>query len=178
MTAQPDPVTQRLGTPQHEDPDATVQVVRSAERLQVGRAVRVSGRAVLRKYVVTETVTQTFQVRREEVRLDVEPLDGLDDVDPTAGSVADAQTAADAVPFSGRVVEVVLHREVPVVQLQVEATERVRLHVDTVTDQEVVATDVRHEELDVDAPGMYRLARPADRGWPVTYRGAAGQPHS
>lgn len=154
MTPQPDPVTHRLGNPQQQDPAAAVEVVRSAERLQVGRTVRVSGRAVLRKYVVTETVNQTFQVRREEVRLDIEPHDRLDDVDLTADSVADAHTAADAVPFSGPVVEVVLHREVPVVHLQVEATERVKLHVDTVTEQKAVAADVRHEELDVDAPGI------------------------
>jgi stress response protein YsnF len=117
-----------------------VEVVRSEERLQVGRAVRVSGRAVLRKYVVTETVTQTFEVRHEEVRLDLEPATGADEPAPADGA------------FDDRVVEVVLHREVPVVQLKVEATERVRLHVDTVTEQVPVSADLRAERVEVDSP--------------------------
>lgn len=126
----------------------TVEVVRSEERLEIGRAVRVSGRAVLRKYVVTETVTQTFQVRHEEFRVDQEPADGTGLPD-----VGDH-------PFAERVIEVVLHREVPVVQMRVEATERVRLHVDTVTEHVSVSGDVRKERIDLDAPNAQQASAP------------------
>ena len=118
-----------------------VEVVRSEEQLRVGTAVRVSGRAVLRRYVVTETVTQTFQVRHEEFRLDHEPM-------PEG-----QQPTTDGPVFDDRVVEMVLHREVPVVQMQVVATERVRLHVDTVTEQVQVSQDLARERVDVDTSG-------------------------
>jgi stress response protein YsnF len=124
------------------DGQDAIEVVRSEEQLHVGTVVRVSGRAVLRRYVVTETVTQTFQVRHEEFRLDEEPLtDGQDLV-------------ADGAAFKDRVVEVVLHREVPVVQMQVVATERVRVHVETVTEQVQVSEQLAQERIDVDAPGQ------------------------
>lgn len=127
-------------TAQGQAPGA-VEVVRSEEQLDVGRAVRVSGRAVLRRYVVTETVTQTFQVRHEEVRVDHEAPGSTD------------SHAVDASAFTDRTVEMVLHREVPVVQMQVQAVEVVRLHVDTVTTQVPVAAEVRKERVDLDAPG-------------------------
>ncbi len=120
-----------------------IEVVRSEERVQVGTQVRVSGRAVLRKYVVTETVTQTFQVRHEEVRLEDEPAAG-----DNPGS------AAGRAPFSdGVVVEMVLHREVPKVVMEVVAVERILLRTDTVTTEMQVSEHVRKEQLVVDPPG-------------------------
>ena len=120
-----------------------VEVVRSEQRLDVGTVVRVSGRAVLRRYVVTETVTQTFQVRHEEFRVDHEPIPNDEELDGLDGRA-----------FDDRVVETVLHREVPVVTMQVVATERVRLHVDTVTRRVQVTQDLAHERVDVDVPGQ------------------------
>jgi len=120
-----------------------VEVIRSEERLDVSTVVRASGRAVLRRYVVTETVTQTFEVRHEEFRVDHEPfLDGqrADGVD----------LIVDERAFGDRFVETVLHREVPVVTMQVVAAERVRVHVDTVTDQVRVSEEVARERVDVD----------------------------
>jgi stress response protein YsnF len=136
-----------IDRPENTDPDSNepVEVVRSEERLNVGTVVRVSGRAVLRRYVVTETVTQTFEVRHEEFRVDLEPL--------PEGQRADSDHAAvDERAFAGRFVDTVLHREVPVVTMQVVATERVRVHVDTVTDQVQVSEDVARERVDVDVP--------------------------
>lgn len=118
-----------------------VEVIRSEEQLQVGTRVAVSGRAVLRKYVVTETVTQTFQVRHEEVRLEHEPAN-RDDPSP----------ASDGAMFDDRVIEMVLYREVPVVQMDVVPVERIRLHVDTVTDQVSISDDVRKEQVAFDSP--------------------------
>jgi stress response protein YsnF len=48
-------------------------MTRSEERLHVGTEQAESGRARLRKYVVTEQVTQTVPVSHEEVRLEREP---------------------------------------------------------------------------------------------------------
>lgn len=121
---------------------AAVEVVRSEERLRVGREVRVTGRAVLRRYVVTETVTQTFQVHREEVRLEHEPSTG-------AGPGAEPGRA----PFAeGVAAEMVLHREVPRVVMDVVPVERVQLHVDTVTEQVDVSETLRKEQIALDPP--------------------------
>jgi stress response protein YsnF len=123
--------------------NTAVEVVRSEERLNVGTVVRVSGRAVLRRYVVTETVTQTFQVRHEEFRVDHEPL-------PDDGRTAGEHVAGDERAFADRFVETVLHREVPVVTMQVVAAERVRVHVDTITERVDVSDSVAQERIDVD----------------------------
>lgn len=128
--------------------DKALEMVRSEEQLRVGTEIRVSGRAVLRKYIVTETVTQTFQVRHEEVRLDHEPLHNS------------ASDPAAQEPFvDGRVMEMVLYKEVPVVQMTLVATETVRLHVDTITEQVPVSADLRKEQLDVKTD---RLSTPTE----------------
>ncbi len=143
------------GPGEHRGEEPAVEVVRSEERLRVGRDVRVTGRAVLRRYVVTETVTQTFQVRREEVRLEHEPVGG--DPDAARGperAGARGRSQQERAPFSdGVVVETVLHREVPRVVLDVVPVERVRLHVDTVTDHVDVTGSLDQEQVVVEGPG-------------------------
>ena len=52
----------------------SVHLTRSEEELRVGTQQREAGRARLRKYVVTEQVTQTVPVRHEEVRVEREPI--------------------------------------------------------------------------------------------------------
>ncbi|MGY1762461.1 PRC and DUF2382 domain-containing protein, partial [Geodermatophilus sp. SYSU D00805] len=49
-------------------------MTRSEERLNVGTRTEEVGRARLRKYVVTENVTETVPVSREEVRVEREPI--------------------------------------------------------------------------------------------------------
>lgn len=49
-------------------------MTRSEEQLRVGTEKQATGRARLRKYVVTENVTTTVPVQREEVRLEREPI--------------------------------------------------------------------------------------------------------
>ena len=124
-----------------DDDDA---MTRSEEQLRVGTQTHVAGRAVLRKYVVTEYVTQTVPVRREEVRLEREPI-----TDTDRGSLTETVE-----PFGedADVFEVILHQEVPVVQTETVAVERVRLRKATLTDQATVSEDVRKEQLAVDDP--------------------------
>jgi uncharacterized protein (TIGR02271 family) len=114
-------------------------MTRSEERLNVGTQTRETGRARLRKYVVTENVTQTVPVSREEVRIEREPI--------TDANVGDA-TSGPAISEEEH--EVTLHSEVPVVEKDVVPVERVRLDKETVTEQETVSDEVRKEQVDVD----------------------------
>lgn len=127
----------------HEDHrhDATADrdaasMTRSEERLTVGTKSEPTGKVRLRKHVVTENVTKTVPVQREEVRVERVPLDD----DATAGRIDD----------DGDSVEVTLHEETPVVEKETVAVEEVRLDKDTVTDQEQVTSEVRKEQIDTD----------------------------
>jgi uncharacterized protein (TIGR02271 family) len=131
----------RAGLRSDGDDDA---MTRSEERLKVGTQTHVSGRAVLRKHVVTEYVTQTVPVRREEVRIEREPI-----TDANRGDIVDD---GDVFGEDGDLFEVILHQEVPVVQTETVAVERVRLRKATLTDQATVSEDVRKEQLDLDDP--------------------------
>ena len=127
------------GTVGHDTSGPTTDqaMTRSEEQLKVGTTTRETGRARLRKYVVTENVTQTVPVSREEVRVEREPI-----TDANRGA------AYDGPAISEEEHEVVLHAEEPVVQKEAVAVERVRLDKDTVTDQETVSEEVRKEQIE------------------------------
>jgi uncharacterized protein (TIGR02271 family) len=115
-------------------------MTRSEERLNVGTRSEEVGRARLRKYVVTENVTETVPVSREEVRVEREPI-----TDANVGN------AMDGPAISEEEHEVTLHGETPVVDKEAVPVERVRLDKTTVTDQATVSEGVRKEEIDVDS---------------------------
>jgi stress response protein YsnF len=56
--------------------DDGVEMIRSEEEVSVGTRRRVSGKARLKKYVVTEHVQKVVPVQREEVRVEFEPAEG------------------------------------------------------------------------------------------------------
>jgi uncharacterized protein (TIGR02271 family) len=112
-------------------------MTRSEERLRVGTEATEAGRARLRKYVVTENVTQTVPVSHEEVRIEREPI--------TDANVGDA---VDGPAISEEEHEVTLHAERPVTQTEAVPVERVRLGKETVTEHEEVSGEVRKEEID------------------------------
>jgi uncharacterized protein (TIGR02271 family) len=114
-------------------------MTRSEEELHVGTQQRESGRVRLRKYVVEDEVTQTVPVRREEVRVEREPI--------TDANVGDA---TEGPAISEEEHEVVLHEEQPVAEKRVVPKERVRLDKDVQTGEEQVADTVRQERIDVD----------------------------
>jgi uncharacterized protein (TIGR02271 family) len=114
-------------------------MTRSEEELRVGTASRESGRARLRKFVVTEQVEKTVPVQREEVRVEREPI-----------TDANVDHALDGPDISEDEHEVVLHAEEPVVETRAVPKERVRLETDTVTDEETVSEEVRKERIDVE----------------------------
>src|SRR5918912_3853834 len=114
-------------------------MTRSEEELRVGAARRERGRARLRKYVVTEHVQKTVPVRREEIRVEREPITD-DNVDK----------ATEGPAISEEEHEVVLHEEEVVAEKRAVPKERVRLDKETVTDERQVSEEVRKERIDVD----------------------------
>ena len=114
-------------------------MTRSEERLNVGTRTQEAGRARLRKYVVTENVTQTIPVSREEVRLEREPI-----TDENVGAARSGPEISDEEH------EVILHEERPVVEKEAVPVERLRLATETVTGQETVSEDVRKEQIEGD----------------------------
>ena len=114
-------------------------MTRSEEQLSVGTRAEEVGRARLRKYVVTEEVQKTVPVRREEVRVEREPI--------TEGNVDDA---TDGPAISEEEHEVTLHTEEPVVEKRAVPKERVRLDKDTVEDERQVSETVAKEEIEID----------------------------
>ena len=120
----------------------------SEERLRVGTEKRESGRARLRKYVVTENVTKTVPVSHEEVRVEREPI--------TDANVGAAKSGPD---ISEEEHEVVLREERPVVEKDVVPTERVRLTKETSTHDETVSGEVRKEQVDTDVDSSDRKHR-------------------
>jgi uncharacterized protein (TIGR02271 family) len=131
----------RRGTVGHDTSGPTTDnaMTRSEEHLQVGTQRVEAGRARLRKYVVTENVTQTVPVSHEEVRVEREPI-----------TDANMPNAMDGPAISEEEHEVVLHAERPVVSKEATPVERVRLDTQTVTEQQQVSEQVRKEQIEVD----------------------------
>lgn len=117
-------------------------MTRSEERLNVGTEKREAGRARLRKYVVTEEVTTTVPVTREEVVLEREPI-----------TEANAGAAGDGPAISEEEHEVVLHEEQVVVDKETVPVERVRMGTEQVTEQREVSEQVRKEQIETEGTG-------------------------
>jgi uncharacterized protein (TIGR02271 family) len=120
-------------------PNTDDAMTRSEEELQVGTREREAGRARLRKYVVEDQVTQTVPVRREEVRVEREPI-----------TDANVDQATDGPAISEEEHEVVLHAEEPVAEKRVVPKERVRMDKDVHTEEQQISENVRKEQIDVD----------------------------
>ena len=118
----------------------------------------------LRKYVVTENVTETVPVAARRVRLEREPI-----------TEANVGRAMEGPAISEEEHEVALHEERPVVEKEAVPVERVRLGKEQVTDEETVTEEVRKERIE--AEGESRTVaehhRPRRRG-PPTGQGGHG----
>jgi uncharacterized protein (TIGR02271 family) len=131
-------------------PDATVgrdvsgresdqAMTRSEEEMRVGTREVQSGRARLRKYIVTEDVTRTVPVEREEVRVEREPItDANRDAAMSGGDLTEEEH------------EVTLRAQEPVVEKRVVPKERVRLDTDTVSEEREVTDEVRRERIETE----------------------------
>ena len=120
-------------------PGGTPSVVRHEERLQVGTERVESGRSRLRKYVVEEPVRAEQTLASE----DVEEVRT-----PVTEEEREAFLAGRELPVGED--EVILYREVPVVQTVRVPYERVRLVVRRTERTEVVEETVRQERVDVE----------------------------
>jgi uncharacterized protein (TIGR02271 family) len=129
----------RAGVVGHDTSGPTTDdaMTRSEERVRVGTQNVETGRARLRKYIVTENVTQTVPVSREEVRIEREPI--------TEENMGKAMSGGDLTEEEH---EVTLHAERPVVEKETVPVERVRLATETVTDEETVSEQVRKEQIE------------------------------
>ncbi|MEB7504376.1 YsnF/AvaK domain-containing protein [Arthrobacter koreensis] len=114
-------------------------MTRSEEQLDVGTESRETGRARLRKYTVTETVTTQVPVSHEEVVVEREPI-----------TDANRDAAMRGPELREDEYEVTLHAEEPVVHKHTEPVERVRLDTETVTGTESVSDEVRKEKIDTE----------------------------
>jgi uncharacterized protein (TIGR02271 family) len=150
---------QRFGTDRDADRDAEAgrdvdagrtsgddAMTRSEEELHVGTASRETGRARLRKYVVTEDVQQTVPVQREELRVEREPI-----------TDANRDAALSGPQIAEQEHEVTLHAEEPVVEKRVVPQERISLQKDTVTDEHEVTEEVRKERIEPEGDTQGRL---------------------
>ena len=133
------------GTVGHDTSGPTTDdaMTRSEEQLHVGTEKVQSGRVRLRKYIVTENVTRTVPVQREEVRVEREPI--------TDANRGDALSGPD---LSEEEHEVVLNEERVVVDKDTVPVERVRLDKDVVTDNEQVEETVRKEEIETNTSAV------------------------
>ena len=126
-------------------PTTDEAMTRSKEELRVGTETRETGRARLRKHVVTENVSTTVPVSHEEVRVEREPITDANRGEALAGP-----------EISEEEHEVVLSAERPVVEKEAVPVERVRLDKETVTEQHTVNEQVREERIDTDTDGSTR----------------------
>jgi uncharacterized protein (TIGR02271 family) len=109
-------------------------MTRHEEELHAGVRDVEAGRVRLVKHVVTEQREISVPVKREEVRVVREPVEG---------------GTPDRDAFSEGQAEVTLHREEPVVEKTVRPVEKVRLDKETVTDERTVSGTVRKERVDI-----------------------------
>jgi len=116
-------------------------MTRSEERLQVGTQRTETGRARLRKRIVTEQVSTTVPVSHDEVVVEREPI-----------TEANMPKATDGPALSEEEHEVVLNAERPVVAKETVPVERVKLGTQTVTEQQQVNETVRKEQIETEDP--------------------------
>ncbi|MBM6544582.1 PRC and DUF2382 domain-containing protein [Janibacter sp. YIM B02568] len=134
-------------------PNTDDAMTRSEERLKVGTEKVATGRARLRKYIVTENVTTTVPVQREEVRLEREPItDANRDQALASGDLAEEEH------------EVTLTEERVVVNKETVPVERVKLGTETVTDEQQVSEEVRKEQIEADLPEEATRRENTERG--------------
>lgn len=131
--------TQDMGGREGMDRKGTnEEIIRSEEQLRVGTEEHETGRAHLRKVVVTENVTTTVPVSHEEVRLVREPIKEGDRAATGRAGIGEAES------------EVILHAEQPVIRKEAVAVERVHMETQKVTEQQEVSAELRKEQIEYD----------------------------
>lgn len=117
----------------------TVEMTRSEEQLNVTFDRVPYQRVRVVKHVVTEEVTRTFQVRREELRIEPEDVTGAAAVEPWAARLTRDEPLV-----------LTLSEEELTVATRVIPRERVRLWVEDVpVGEQTLQADLRKEQIEV-----------------------------
>jgi uncharacterized protein (TIGR02271 family) len=116
------------------------ELVRSEEELRVGTHRRPGRTVRMRKEVVTDYVTKTIPVRREQLRLVEEPVADEDR--------ERARQQEQSPEEQAQLAELTLHEEQPVVGKRVVPTERVRVGTRPVAAEAEVSDQVRKERVE------------------------------
>ena len=138
----------------------SIEVVRSEEELRTSVRRVPRERVVVRTRVVTEDVTLTFQVRKQVVEIEREPLD--------AAIAAAEGLALERGPES---LEVVVYEERPVVTMELVPVERIRVTREVERDEEPVRTSLRREQIEIRSMAAPEGAALADEGGPTVAEG-------
>ena len=126
-------------------------MTRSEERLHVGTSQQAAGKARLRKYIVSEQVTETVPVSHDEVRVTREPI--------TDANRGDALSGGDLTEEEH---EVTLMADQVVTEKETVPVERIRLDTETVTEHQQVTEDVRKEQIEMDGDDLPAGQRTSD----------------
>ncbi len=127
-------------SPVHPAEDSNPLVVtRSEEQLRVATESVPVGTVRVSKHIVTEEKTITVQLRREELRLEHEPLT------PTEHPGHDAAHEVGA----GEDVVIVLYAEWANVTTEIVPIEQATVHTDVLTEQQSLWGTVSHEEITI-----------------------------
>lgn len=119
-------------------PPPPITVLRSEEQLTVSHTVQVTGAVRLHKRIVTETITQTVDVRREELV--------ITELTPANVTLHDGTAHGDE--LHDREFDLILHEERVAITTTVVPIERVRVRVHVVTDQVQIEETLRREHID------------------------------
>ena len=125
-------------SPAPPQPAEHAELTRSEEQLFVGTEAHVRERVVVKKRVVTEEVSVTIPLRREELVVEREPIEPRTSEAPPDAAPTDAEF------------DFVLLAEQPVIEKRVVPVEQVRVRKDVVVEEEIVTDEVRKERIDVD----------------------------
>lgn len=118
---------------------ADAALIRSEERLNVSKRRRPTERVVLRKYVVEETQTIEVPVRREEYRIEREPV--TDDASVVGGE--------DRV-VGGESASLVIYEERVKIEKEIVPVERVTLRKEIVRDTATATENVAKERIEAE----------------------------
>lgn len=150
------------------------------EQLQVGKRTVETGTVRLRKQIITETVNQPVQIRKETIVVEREPASGTSQTFQPSQSLSQSQLQSQSGSFSqpfgeGEIV-VRLHSEEPVIEKRIVPAGNIVVETRATTEQVNVQQQVRREKIDVDKTGNGQNVIISDNLGQTRPREATGAP--
>jgi len=133
-----------------ESTQGSVEIPTYEEQVIVGTRTVDSGGVRLRKEIVTETVNQPVQVRRETIVVDRE---GAPSGQASQGASTNASAGSLGTPFQNGELVIRLHSEEPVVETRVVPSGKIVVQTRTNQEQTTVQRQIRKEKIDVERLG-------------------------